>query len=624
MESQEKQNPLPSQTQNLTKQFTYFLDKTGTLPLNEITKNAPFKPVHDEFVNFGFIKGNLWFKLNKENLPNGFQSRLLRIGAHNIDSITLVGTRENGDKIVKETGHIVPMSEREFPHRNFIFELNGFSNSSDLYLKFRSDISIQFSIELLPQSLLQSEDYTIQWIYGLFFGSLAIIIIYNIAIAFFVRDLNYFFYLGYVVFFGLGQLSLLGFWSYYFVTDSFYWKQIGIPFFFSVCLIFFVNFSTNFLRIKKRIPKIYRISIVLTFFAFGNAIIALFGGIQSASIGVTWLTLFVSLYLIVLVLWGLTKKIRSYVYFATAFLLLLVSAVVYGLLKFGLLKSNVLLEEMLLPFASLGDITIFSFALADRIQILRQEKDKAIAQVANLHKERSISRDILMQSLPKLIPKVEGLNIQIFILPMKDVGGDFYEYYSPNFREIGFVLCDVSGHGIPASLISAMGKVAFTTQKENLFSPKRVLEGMNKVLYGNCSPQYVTASYVYLNTSAKVWRFGRAGHPSAYLQRQSGEIIKIHPKGKIVGAFPEIQVDEESYPLLPKDRVLLLSDGVLESFDPFGHMYGESRLLEFLKRNRDLPAGLFKTSLVQDLESFCKREIGEWDDDITFIFLEFV
>lgn len=608
----------------ITEQFYYKIDTKKILEFPEIQNQAEFTPIQETFVNFGFVTGNLWLKLpDSKSFPN-LDSYLLFINAQNIDSIQIFYQTKSDEWKEDRSGHIFPMSQRYLPHRNFILDLKEIKYGSPIYIKVNSDISIQFSIRLIQEKTLHTEDYTKQWIYGLFFGSLCLIFLYNIAVSFFVRDINYFYYLGYVLTFGFGQLSLLGFWSYFFVPESFYLKRIGIPFFFSLCLYFFIRFSTHFLRIKKRFPKIHRISTVLSWIALGNTILAVFGGIRTASIGVTWITLLVCSYLLVVLVSGLRKKIRSYYYFFWAFAFLLLSGVLYAILKMGVLPTSEFFEEMLFPFASLGDLVIFSFALADRIQILRQEKDKAIAQIANLHKERTISRDILMQSLPKQIPKVEGLNIQIFILPMKDVGGDFYEYYSPNSNEIGLLLCDVSGHGIPASLISAMGKVAFTTQKENLFSPKRVLEGMNRVLFGNCSPQYLTASYVYLNTSATVWRFGRAGHPSSYLQRKSGEIIKIHPKGRIVGAFPEIQIEEESYQVLAGDRVLLLSDGVLESFDPYGQMYGEGRLIEFLRTYRDLPSSLFKTKLIQDLESFCKREIKEWDDDITFIFLELI
>ncbi|PKA12279.1 serine/threonine protein phosphatase [Leptospira meyeri] len=622
-------NSLFSETQNdigekliHTTKFSYWIDPNSSIPVESVFQSGEFKEIEDNFINFGFLKGTLWLRLNPKDFPDPSKYPLLLINAHNIDSVELFHKNDGNRYIVSKSGHIQPVFQREIPHRNFVFRIG--HEKETILIAIKSEISLQFSLIFTNQRNLQREDYITQWVYGLFFGSLGIIILYNLAIAFFVRDRNYFYYIGYVLFFGLGQLSLLGFWSYFFVPDSYFWKRIGIPFFFSICLFFFVLFTSNFLKLKVRTPKMARCFQVLGLFSLLNAAISLLGGIKEASIGVTWLSLLICISLLGVLIWGIYKGLRSFYYFAIAFVLLLVTCIVYGLLKFGILSSNPFLEEMLFPIASLADITLFAFALADRIQLLRQEKDLALAQVTSLRKERKISRDILMQSLPKTIPDVKNLQMQIYIQPMKDVGGDFYEYFSPNPFELGIVLCDVSGHGIPASLISAMGKVAFTTQKDNISSPKQVLEGMNRVLYGNCNPQYVTASYVYLNTSTKVWRFGRAGHPSAYLQRASGEILKVHPKGKIIGVFPEIQIEETTHRVEPKDRILILSDGVLECFNPEGKMYGEAGLLEFLRLNREIPNHLFKIKLIQDLESFSKTEIKDWDDDLTFIFLELV
>lgn len=605
-----------------TKQFTYWIDRKSEVPVESVLTSGDFQSIGENFVNFGFLKGTLWLKLDPKDFPDPTKFPLLLVQAHNIDLVELYHKFDGESYIISKSGHIQPMFQREIPHRNFVFRLG--HQKDPILIAIRSDISLQFSLVFTNQRNLQREDYLAQWVYGLFFGSLGIIILYNLAIAFFVRDKSYFYYIGYVLFFGLGQLSLLGFWGYFFVPNSYYWKRVGIPVFFSLCLFFFVLFTANFLKIKVRLPRTTRLYHLLGAFSLFNVCIALFGGTAEASIGVSWLSVSICTTLFGILIWGLKKRIRSFYYISIAFFLLLLTSMVYGFLKFGILPSNSFLEEMLFPIASLADITLFAFALADRIQLLRQEKDLALAQVTSLRRERKISRDILMQSLPKTSPNVKGLQIQIYIQPMKDVGGDFYEYHSPNPYELGIVLCDVSGHGIPASLISAMGKVAFTTQKESISSPKQVLEGMNRVLYGNCSPQYVTASYLYLNSSTKIWRFGRAGHPSAFLQRTNGEIIKVHPKGKIIGVFPEILIDEITYPVFPKDRILLLSDGVLECFDSKGNMFGDSGLIEFLKTNRELPNHLFKGKLIQELESFSNREIKDWDDDLTFIFLELV
>lgn len=514
------------------------------------------------------------------------------------------------------------MPDREFPHRNYLVSVPEDSYGKDVYIRIQSDISLQIAVDLVDLKNIHTIDYHEQWFYGLYFGCLGIIILYNLAIAFFVRDINYLFYIGYVFFFGLGQMSMLGFSGYFLFPNSRFFMRNGIPLFFSICMLFFVFFASSFLKLKDRLKIAYRFAHILAIAIILNVIFAATGEIYISAIVLSWLTSILSGFIMIVILWGFYKRIKSFYYFGAAFFILMASSVVYSILKITTFETNAFLEEMIFPIASLVDITLFSFALADRIQLLRLEKDNAIEQIVLHEKERQISKDLLVQALPKAVPYIPSLSIQIFIQPMKQVGGDFYEFYSPNSSELGTLVCDVSGHGIPASLVSAMGKVAFSTQKENIFSPKRVLEGMNRILYGNCTPEYLTASYVYLNTETSTWRFGRAGHPSGFLQRKTGEILTIHPQGKVIGTFPEIQIEEIDFPTKPGDRILLLTDGVPESFNSLDEMYGEERLLDFLKKNANLPGDLWVKELLSDLESFSGKGLKEWEDDITFILLD--
>jgi len=610
--------------QRITKQIEIWEDQTGKLDFDWVrnhSKKLEFQKTNSDYLNYGFSKSGFWIRFRLEKPPENDQLFLL-IKAHNIDYVNFYFSDDKENITKKETGHFVPMPEREFPHRHYLVSIPKDSYGKDIYIQIKSEISIQIAIDLLDNKSLHRIDYSEQWFYGLFFGCLGIIIIYNLAIAFFVRDVNYLFYIGYVFFFGLGQMSLLGFSGYFLFPNSVVFMRSGIPLFFSICMLFFVFFASSFLKLKKRLKIAYQFSRILTVAIILNILFAAVGEIYISAIALSWLTAVLSAFIMIVILWGFYRKIKSFYYFGAAFFILMASSVVYSILKITTFETNAFLEEMIFPIASLADITLFSFALADRIQLLRLEKDQAIEQIVQHEKERQISKDILVQALPKTAPYIPSLSLQIFIQPMKQVGGDFYEFHSPNSRELGALICDVSGHGIPASLVSAMGKVAFSTQKENIFSPKRVLEGMNRVLYGNCTPQYLTSSYVYLNTETNTWRFGRAGHPSSFLQRKTGEILIVHPQGKVIGAFPEIQIEEISFPTNEGDRLLLLTDGVLESFNSMDEMYGEERVLEFLKKNANLPGDLWVKALLSDLESFSGKGLKEWEDDITFILLD--
>ncbi|WP_167884295.1 SpoIIE family protein phosphatase [Leptospira ilyithenensis] len=608
----------------ITKQIEVWEDKSGKFDFDWIRNHSeeiPFQKGISDYLNYGFSKSVFWIRFRLEKPPED-KDLFLLIKAHNIDYVDFYFSNTSEKITKKQTGHFVVMPEREFPHRHYLVSIPKDSYGKDIYIRIKSDISLQIAIDLLDWKSIHQIDYSEQWFYGFFFGCLGIIILYNLAIAFFVRDINYLFYIGYVFFFGLGQMSMLGFAGYFLFPDSSLFMRNGIPLFFSICMLFFVFFASSFLKLKERLKIAYRFTYVLAIAIILNVIFAAAGEIYISAIVLSWLTSILSGFIMIVVLWGFYKRIISFYYFGAAFFILMASSVIYSILKITTFETNTFLEEMIFPIASLADITLFSFALADRIQLLRLEKDQAIEQIVLHEKERQISKDLLVQALPKAIPYIPSLSIQIFIQPMKQVGGDFYEFHSPNSCELGTLICDVSGHGIPASLVSAMGKVAFSTQKKNIFSPKRVLEGMNRILYGNCTPEYLTASYVYLNTETNTWRFGRAGHPSGFLQRKTGEILTVHPQGKVIGTFPEIQIEEIGFLTNPGDRILLLTDGVPESFNSLDEMYGEERLLEFLKNNANLPGDLWVKALLSDLESFSGKGLKEWEDDITFILLD--
>jgi len=611
---------------SITSRVSTWEDKTNKIKIDDLLRNVNrinFQSTGSNFFNFGFTRSTHWFRiLPDKGLFDSSDSKYLIIKAHNIDMIHFYFMTKEGGMKEKRTGHFVPMSQREIPHRHYIISIPEGTEDTPIYFKIKSDLSLQFAIELAGEPSIRTEDYTEQWIYGLFFGSISLILIYNMAIAFFVRDVNYIYYLGYVLFFGLGQMSLLGFGNYFLYPESVSLMRSGISLFFSMSLLFFCLFTKSFLKLEKRLPFGARILIVFVAVYLLNTIFAAAGQIYLASVLLSVTTILFSVFVLALIAWGFYRKIRGFYIFGAAFLILMIASITYSLLKLTSISTNTFFEEMLFPTASIADITLFSFALADRIQLLRLEKDKAEAQIVRLEKERQISRDILMQSLPKTIPLIQSLDIEVFIKPMKQVGGDFYEFSSPNSSELGTLICDVSGHGIPASLISAMGKIAYATQKDNLFSPKRVLEGMNKILYGNCNSQFLTAAYVYLNIETLVWRFGRAGHPSIYLQRRNGEIIKVHPKGRFIGSFANITVEEINHRMISGDRVLLLTDGVTETFNREEVMYGEDRLIEFLKNNYVLPGKAWSKALISELESFSERPLKEWEDDITFILLD--
>src|SRR6476620_7111035 len=102
---------------------------------------------------------------------------------------------------------------------------------------------------------------------------------------------------------------------------------------------------------------------------------------------------------------------------------------------------------------------------------------------------------------------------------MSSVAGDLYDYIIADDHQVGLLIADVSGHGVPAALIASMVKLAAASQPTFTSDPCRSLSGMNWALWGNTQNQCVTAAYVYLNSQSGELRYSAAAHPPLLLIR---------------------------------------------------------------------------------------------------------
>lgn len=157
-----------------------------------------------------------------------------------------------------------------------------------------------------------------------------------------------------------------------------------------------------------------------------------------------------------------------------------------------------------------------SFALADRIKILQLEKENAQfesiesikkalrveSQLGAFQHELGLARKIQQSIIPRMTPSIEGLTIAAWYKPMEIIGGDFYDFHQSE-NNLGFIMADVSGHGVPAALIVSTLKTAFWLQAHNLDLPEKLLLSMNEILKGKAGNEFVTACYGYIDIKKK-------------------------------------------------------------------------------------------------------------------------
>ena len=138
-------------------------------------------------------------------------------------------------------------------------------------------------------------------------------------------------------------------------------------------------------------------------------------------------------------------------------------------------------------------VFVFSLGYVAAERVFADER-----RLLSIENELEIAREIQRSILPNSAPELKSLRINAAYHPMTAVAGDFYEFIPVDEYRVGFLVADVSGHGVPAALIAAMVKVAMQSVVSSASDPAEVLRGLNRVLSGRLRSQFVSAAYLWL------------------------------------------------------------------------------------------------------------------------------
>jgi phosphoserine phosphatase RsbU/P len=239
-----------------------------------------------------------------------------------------------------------------------------------------------------------------------------------------------------------------------------------------------------------------------------------------------------------------------------------------------------------------------------------------------IEKELEIAREIQSSILPSSIPELESLRIHVAYLPMTAVAGDFYDFIPVNQNRIGFLVADVTGHGVPAALIASMIKVAMQSVAPCAHDPRAVLGGLNRILSGQLRDQFVSAAYLWLDTENRQARYSAAGHPPLLLWRE-GKLERIQSNGILFGVAPDSDYPVCDMPVRPGDRFLLYTDGVTEPENDNGDSFGDCRLEQVVRSNQSRAPAELSDRLLSEIRTW-QPSSSTQQDDITLIVIEVV
>ncbi|MBV9405925.1 MAG: SpoIIE family protein phosphatase, partial [Acidobacteriaceae bacterium] len=169
-------------------------------------------------------------------------------------------------------------------------------------------------------------------------------------------------------------------------------------------------------------------------------------------------------------------------------------------------------------------------------------------KLIDVEQELSTARRIQFAILPESAPEFEGVRVAMLYRPMTSVAGDFYDFQVSGDL-LTILVADVSGHGVPAALVSSMLKVCFTAQRRNASNPAAILSGLAGMLGGSLGGQYVTAACATIDRKARMITYSGAGHPPSILARcEAGDAMFLDQNGLFLGPFPNAAYENMSTP----------------------------------------------------------------------------
>ncbi|MBP2681737.1 MAG: Serine phosphatase RsbU, regulator of sigma subunit, partial [Candidatus Krumholzibacteriota bacterium] len=231
-------------------------------------------------------------------------------------------------------------------------------------------------------------------------------------------------------------------------------------------------------------------------------------------------------------------------------------------------------------------------AVFNEIQEKFKKAQEGVLEREKLQKEIEVAKQIQQTLLPKKHPDISGYDIAPYYQAAKEVGGDYYDFVQVDEDTLGVVVADVSGKGVPGSLVMTMIRTALRMEARGNKNASDVMAKMNDFVTDDMKKgMFVTMFYVILDSTNRIISYANAGHNPMILYRaESNETFFLNPKGFPVGiSLPDETLFRKSISLekikLKKDDMLVIyTDGVTEAMNERRDQYGEERLIAALKK----------------------------------------
>src|SRR6266536_1192617 len=238
-----------------------------------------------------------------------------------------------------------------------------------------------------------------------------------------------------------------------------------------------------------------------------------------------------------------------------------------------------------------------------------------------LETQLEVARQVQLQLLPPRDPQLEGFEISAYNFPTEEVSGDYYDWVRIYDDQIGVVIADVSGKGVPAALLMAFLRASLRAATHIGYAPHISMSKVNYLLWESIERnQFVTAFYGILDATNRTLAYANAGHNPPLLIAADGSPRFDERGGVPLGMFRDTRYYEHYLTIAPGELLVLYTDGVTEATNPAGEEYGLTRMIEAVKRDKNLTARELIDSIHQDVVNW--TDGAGATDDVTFFIIK--
>lgn len=245
-----------------------------------------------------------------------------------------------------------------------------------------------------------------------------------------------------------------------------------------------------------------------------------------------------------------------------------------------------------------------------------------------IEQELRVARLVQETLLPKDVPSIPGWELAALWQPAREMSGDFYDFLPFPDGRLGLIIGDVAGKGMPAALVMGITQSILRATAERMAPPAEVLERANNLILPQIpANMFATCLYMILDPATGCLQFANAGHNLPILQTDRG-VVEPRATGMPLGLLPGMTYDQNDVQLMPGNRMLMYTDGLVEAHNPQGEMFGTPYLHELIGQEIQVPPGSSSgAALIEHLLASLAGFTGsgwEQEDDVTMVTLDYL